>query len=143
MSKRITIRGYEHQAEQFSVSTREKSMILAGGEAMDASDGYHTFDELYDHRITLYIALCKHKHDLYAIENPGKHKVWRSKKHSDGSVWDGWFILGIGTEKGKQITYQLPLERWEETNHFAEDLEQAPEWDGHTPADVLERIKAL
>ncbi len=22
-------------------------------------DGYHTFDELYDHRITLYISLCK------------------------------------------------------------------------------------
>lgn len=106
------------------------------------SDGYHTFDELYDHRITLYIALCRHKHDLLAIENPGKHLVWRSKKHSDGSEWDGWYILGIGTEKGKQITYHLPVERWEETE-FAETLEQAPEWDGHTPADVIERLKAL
>ena len=26
---------------------------------VEASDGYHTFEELYDHRITLFIALCK------------------------------------------------------------------------------------
>ncbi len=105
-------------------------------------DGYHTFDELYDHRITLYIALCKHKHDLYAIENPGKHKIWRSKVHSDGSIWDGCFILGIGTNKGEQITYHLPLSRWDETD-FVEEIEKAPEWDGHTPEDVLARIKKL
>ena len=33
-------------------------------------------------------------------------------------------------------------ERWEETN-FAKTLDKAPEFDGHTPADVLERIKSL
>lgn len=116
-----------------------------GPEEMDASDGYHTFNELYDHRITLYITLCRHKHDLLAIENPGKHLVWRSKRHSDGELCFGTgtqFVLGIGTEKGKQITYHIPVERWEETE-FAETLEKAPEWDGHTPADVIERLKQL
>jgi hypothetical protein len=34
------------------------------------------------------------------------------------------------------------MSRWEETN-FAPELEKAPEWDGHTPADVLDRLKAL
>jgi hypothetical protein len=76
------------------------------------------------------------------MESPGLQEVWRSKLHSDGSSFDGWFILGIGKEKGKQITYHLPTVRWDEVS-FAETLEKAPEWDGHTPDDVLERLKAL
>jgi hypothetical protein len=101
------------------------------------SDGYHTFDELYDHRITLYIALCKE-----LAKNPLTDNTWRSQLHADGSNYDGWFILGIFKEKGNQITYHIPNERWEETN-FAKTLDKAPEFDGHTPADVLERIKSL
>jgi hypothetical protein len=50
--------------------------------------------------------------------------------------------MGIGKEKGKQISYHLPLSRWDET-YFAETLDKAPEWDGHTSADVLERLKTL
>lgn len=140
--KTITIIGAETIDVRHSLHRLTKDALATGGEGMSASDGFHTFDELYDHRITLYIALCKHKHDLYAIENPGKHKIWRSKAHSDGSVWDGWFILGIGTDKGKQITYHLPLSRWEETD-FVEEIEKAPDWDGHTPEDVLSRLKDL
>lgn len=115
------------------------------------SDGYHTFDELYDHRITLFIALCRvgdgFRQSLKEHGELPEHlarlwKPWRSKTHHDGSSWDGWFIMGIGKEKGEQISYHLPLSRWEETD-FAETLDKAPEWDGHTSADVLERIKAL
>ncbi len=103
-------------------------------------DGYHTFDELYDHRITLYIALCKQ----YARDR-FEGTIWRSKKHSDGEICFGTgtqFVLGIGKEKGSQITYHIPIERWNETN-FAETLEIAPEWDKHTSDDVIQRIKAL
>ena len=98
-------------------------------------DGYHTYDELYDHRITIYIALCRF------IYNKGP-LVWRSKFHSDGTAWDGWFILGIFKQKGQQITYHLPMDRWDETT-FASECPKAPEWDGHTPQDVLERLKKL
>lgn len=114
------------------------------------SDGYYTIAELYDHRITLFIALCKAKqgwvHQAGARnEVPDGYAkiVWRSKKHGDGNdAYEGWFIMGIGKEKGKQISYHLPLSRWDETE-FAETLEQAPEWDGHTSFDVLERLKNL
>lgn len=106
----------------------------------EISDGYHTFGELYEHRITLYIALCKWVRSFMYREGNGD--VWRSKLHSDGSSFDGWFILGINKEKGEQITYHLPLEKWNETG-FAETLEKAPEFDGHTSEDVLERIKKL
>lgn len=109
------------------------------------SDGYHTFDELYDHRITLYIALCRHMHELLGMENPSKYKIWRSKKHSDGEICFGTgtqYVLGIGTAAGKQITYHIPIERWNETD-FVDELETAPTWDGHTSADVLSRLKNL
>ena len=125
-------------------------MVLVGSEEMDASDGYHTFSELYQHRIALFIALCNAISGLSVLSRTqGKDKtvfipVWRSKKHSDGELAFGgtWFVLGMFTEKGKQITYHLPIESWNQTN-FAETLEIAPEWDGHTPVDVLERLKNL
>lgn len=98
------------------------------------SDGYHTFGELYEHRIVLFIALCR-----FAVIDS---MVWRSKLHSDGSSWDGWFILGINISEGNQITYHLPISKWEETN-FADDRDKAPDFDGHTSNDVLERIKNL
>ena len=113
----------------------KKPVIEIKTDEVEISDGYHTFTQLYDHRITLYIALCKKIYLSAPI-------VWRSKLHSDGSSWDGWFILGIYTEKGKQITYHLPIERWNETN-FAMTLDKAPEYDGHTSEDVLERLKDL
>ena len=101
----------------------------------EVSDGFHTFNELYEHRVTLFIALCKSLSDW---------SIWRSKKHSDGELAFGgtWFVLGIGGAKGQQITYHLPIEKWEETN-FAETLDKAHEFDGHTPEDVLERLKKL
>lgn len=106
------------------------------------SDGYHTIAELYDHRITLFIALCRSQ--AYIENEFGCSRfIWRSKFHGDGNpAYEGWFIMGIGKEKGKQISYHLPLSRWDETD-FAETLDRAPEWDGHTSADVLERLKTL
>lgn len=119
----------------------------------EVSDGYHTFNELYDHRITLWIALLRTINGVIKLfDSPYMKKdgwdltdvksIWRSKAHSDGSVWDGWFILGTGTEPGKQITYHLPIDRWDECD-FAQTLEKAPEYDDHTSGDVLERLKQL
>ena len=113
--------------------TSLQSMIdeLPSNERGKISDGYHTFDELYDHRITLFIALCK----------VTKYQVWKSRKHSDGSEWEGLFILGINKEAGHQITYHLPISRWDEIDCDVE--ERAPEWDGHSSADVLKRLKEI
>jgi hypothetical protein len=104
------------------------------------SDGYHTFGELYEHRIELYIALALliKVSDDHSLQN----SVWRSKAHSDGSIWDSWFILGIGKDVGQRITYHLPISYWNQTD-FAETLDNAPEWDGHTSKDVLNRLKTL
>lgn len=111
---------------------------------VEISDGYHTFDELYNHRITIYIALCR----VLAKNNEGQDAqdivddIWRSKRHSDGSMFEGQFVLGISRGWGRQITYHIPLTRWDET-YFAETLDHAPEYDGHTSEDVLSRIKIV
>ena len=68
--------------------------------------------------------------------------IWRSRKHSDGSEWDGWFLLGINEKPGKQITYHIPSRFWNDCA-FAYTKEIAPEFDGHTSEDVLQRIKNM
>jgi len=109
--------------------------------AMQVSDGYHTIDDLYEHRIRLFIALCQ-----YFIQGKASYdsrNVWRSWLHSDGSRYDGWFIMGIGSEAGNQITYHLPAKYWDEVSKFTEERERSPEYDGHTANDVLERLKNI
>ncbi len=119
-------------------------------ETNEISDGYHTFGDLYEHRIQLFIALCKMITFCKMMSKMTKHHekeidwkpIWKSKKHSDGSEFSGWFILGIEKEHYKQITYHIPVSEWEECE-FAVTLEKAPDFDGHTSFDVIERLKNL
>lgn len=101
------------------------------------SDGYHTFDELYAHRTALWKALCRAMNELW-----GWTACWKSRVHSDGTSYPGWFVLGLNTEPGKQITYHLPDSEWNKCD-FARELEKCPEFDGHTPSDVIERVNRL
>lgn len=109
----------------------------------ELSDGFHTFNELYDHRITIFVALCNlMEYAIKELNNPdlkGKHVCWKSKLHDDGTMFERWFIAGIGILPGRMITYHLPINRWDELK--VKKLKKAPKWDGHTPADVIERIK--
>lgn len=118
----------------------EEIELLSSEDRGKISDTYHTFDELYEHRIILYIALALsiRVSDTHSL----KDSVWKSKKHSDESEWDGWFLLGIGIEQGEQITYHLPTKYWDECD-FAKELEKAPSFDGPTSQDVLDRIKKI
>jgi hypothetical protein len=93
------------------------------------SDGYHTFGELYEHRCLLYILW------INCLQNG---TPWKSKKHSDGTSFDGWFVSGIELD-GNQITYHLPLNLWNYLH--AEEIEKAVPFDGHTAQDVILRIR--
>jgi hypothetical protein len=121
------------------------NILIKGSDTNKISDGYHTFEELYAHRIILYITLARWVDNMVQMESINPHpsyKVWKSRVHSDGTSWNGWFIMGIGTERGQQITYHLPEKYWEDTA-FAKELSFAPEFDGHTSEDVLNRIFTL
>lgn len=115
-------------------------ITVEGADDLQVSDGYHTMDELYEHRIILFITLLRILHHWSGSRT---QQLWCSKYHSDGTWLDGWFVAGIGREPGKQITYHLPVKYWDEVIKWAEYESRAPEWDGHTSADVLERLKKL
>lgn len=97
----------------------------------DLFDGYHTFNELYHHRAVLFSVIC----------NILRDKAWKSKLHHDGSMYDGMFIVGIETSHG-HATYHYDIDPYWDMFHV-EELEKAPEWDGHTPEHALERISRL
>lgn len=94
------------------------------------SDGYHTFDDLYFHRMLLFSIICK-------IHN---NRAWRSKLHSDGTMFNNFFVVGINTPEG-QYNYHYSLSYWDYFDGIIE-LEKAPEWDGHQPEDIR-RLESL
>jgi hypothetical protein len=99
----------------------------------EISDGYHTFDELYEHRHHLFLLLMQCT----------KYRGWFSRVNDDDSLIEGWFIAGIELPTGP-ITYYLPdrlLEAAMATG--CDELDKAPPWDGHTPEDVLKRISKM
>ena len=97
----------------------------------DTSDGYHTFDELYDHRAKLFSVIVRDRREL----------AWKSRFHHDGTMYDGMFIVGIETPGG-QATYHYDVDPYWDI-FDCEELDRAPEWDGHTPAQAIDRIVAL
>lgn len=132
-----------------SSDSRTTTMINAQIKKLDnsgkISDGYHTFNELYDHRITLFMSLANLVQECLSLEYSDKpyrvknvRSVWKSYLHNDLSKMDGWFVAGIDFNN-YQITYHLPLEVWDHLE--VTELACAPEFDGHTAEDVLERLK--
>ncbi len=92
------------------------------------SDGYHTFDELYDHRYTLYVALMLSHPEL----------SWRTLLHDDGTSFDGWFVAGMSLPTG-DVSYHLPMSFWDKLS-VVETRERVLEFDGYTSQDVVKRI---
>ena len=97
----------------------------------ETSDGYHTFNELYHHRAVLFSVIVANYPD----------RAWKSKKHHDGTMYDNMFIVGIDTPNG-QATYHYDVDPYWDM-FKCRVLDNAPEWDGHTPAQAIERIGKL
>src|SRR5690606_39523762 len=93
----------------------------------NTSDGYHTFNELYHHRMVLLSVIC----------NQNKEKAWKSKLHDDGTMYDNYFIVGITTVEG-DYTYHYHMDHWNDFD--VKELEYAPKWDGHTPSDITRLV---
>lgn len=116
---------------------------VEGFQENEISDGYHTFNELYEFRKAYNAALFndwgKGRYfgydPLYDV-----HKSWR---HHDGELCfgGGWFIVVAMLPSG-QISNHYKEKDW--------DLFRIPEvekakypFDGHTGKDVIERLKNL
>lgn len=99
-------------------------------EVGEVSDGFHTFNELYEHRCTLFIAFMQCRNNI----------AWMSRFHDDGSALEGWFICGINMPNAT-ISYHLPDKMWKLASMSnCKILQRAPKWDGHTPNDVIARL---
>lgn len=116
--------------EKVSLSVSDLN-LPEGVDAGDVSDGYHTFNELYAHRINLFLLLMMSNKDM----------SFKTYKNKEGEEWKGWFIGGMDTEWG-QITYHIPAEYYEtlkgikskETNH---------NYDGHDAKMVQHRLTQM
>ena len=112
---------------------------LVGIEIGEISDGYHTFNELYEFR-KVYNATLFNEWAKFDIPKYDVHKSW---KHHDGELCfgGGWFIVVAILPSG-QISNHYEAKDW--------DLFQIPEtdtakypFDGHTSGDVLDRLSQL
>ena len=109
-----------------------KQIIYVPSEGIgEVSDGYHTFNELYDHRAKLFAVICNSNRDL----------AWKSKLHDTGDMYDGMFIVGINTPTGV-ATYHYDINPYWDLFDVKE-MERAPKWDGHTPTEAINRILTL
>ena len=114
---------------------------VEAGKKIDGStsDGYHTFDELYEYRKLYNAALFNEwwalRETLYGFQ----FNVHKSKRHSDGELCfgGGWFIVQATLPTG-QISNHYKLDDW--GLFKCEEREQADTYDGHSPSDVAIRL---
>lgn len=99
------------------------------------SDGYHTFNELYEYRL-LYNASMFNE-----LAKQGLYDVHKSKKHSDGTIPfddENWFIVQAELPTG-QISNHYEMKDWDLFK--IPEKEKANPYDGHTPQDVAKRLR--
>ena len=121
---------HEHQLEIKYINNQIYQLKNLGLSRKEITDGWHTFEELYYHRMMLTLALAKSH-----LEHS-----WKSKQHDDGTMFEGSFIVGFNTPVG-QYSYHYGLEYWELFKDI-KTLDKAPKYDGHQPKDI-ERLLSL
>lgn len=109
----------------------EEHELPVGIDTHSVSDGYHSFGDLYNHRIFLFLYLL-------VLLNDG---TFKTKYDDSGGKWDGWFIAGVNTPFG-QISYHIPDYLWDIIPGVPE-IDQNRDYDGHTSDDVLDRLVYL
>ena len=100
----------------------------------EVSDGYHTFNELYEYRMLYNAALFNE------FAKQGLYDVHKSRKHSDGEYPFGdsnWFIVMAELPTG-QISNHYEMKDWDKFQ--IPEKEVANKWDGHSPRDVADRL---
>jgi hypothetical protein len=137
-SKRSAFEVFE-QAKQMEAEQRKITE--------NTSDGYHTFKELYEFRKVYNAALFNEWGSILVevayLNFKLKYDVHKSWKHNDGELCfgGGWFIVVAVLPTG-QISNHYEAKDWDLFN--IPEVEKAKyEFDGHTPADVISRLKML
>lgn len=108
--------------------------LMVPCEIGSVSDGFHTFNELYEFR-KLYNACLFNEWAKAGLYNV--HKSWY---HNDEELCfgGGWFIVMADLPTG-QISNHYENMDWDIFR--CEAKKKADEWDGHTSADVAKRLQ--
>ena len=124
----------EHGLHEGTGTTRcAEPPVMIQGHPTQLTDGFHTMEDLYDHRRALTAALMAERCDI----------SWRSKHHhpdDDPMFEGGYFVVGINSPEGT-ITYHYKLTHWDDFKHVPE-LEHAPKWDRAAPDATINRLLA-
>lgn len=123
---RITIRGYS------DLSSIDNSVLVAQGDDMSVDDGFHSMDELYEHRLALNAGFFN------ALAKEGKIHVVKSRVHSDGEpCFGGDYFIVVAELPSGQVSYHYLNKEWD----MFKCSEAIPRpYDGHTAQDVVSRI---
>lgn len=112
---------YEHSLKEFTGIKGDMGIV---------SDGSHTFNELYYHRMILFSIIC----NIY------KEKAWKSWRHDDDTMYNDYFIVGITTPEG-DYSYHYHKDYWNMFN--VKELDKAPKFDGHKAKDIVSLLSLL
>lgn len=125
-SRRFTIRDEDGRA---TIVSEDRSVHIE-------ADEHHTMKELYEYRL-LYNA---HAAEGWAQQG----KAVKSWRHHDGEPpfekpLGTWFIVVVDLYPHGQVSNHYKGEHWD-LFHVPE-VEIAPVWDGHTPAEAAQRLR--
>lgn len=100
------------------------------------TDGYHTFDELYDYRMLYSAAFFNYL--AYLPGNP--YNVHISFRTPDGEYWDNghWFIVVANLPTGQVSEYYKVSDLY--FFEYVPIRSRIDVWVDHTPEDAKERI---
>lgn len=101
------------------MAEKEKTFKIVGN---DISDGYHTFQELYEHRNLLFINLCL---------GDSVNCWWKQD-------YEGHFCLYWDSPLG-QISYHMGNELLPLIKDII-NMDDSDKWDGHTSATSILRL---
>ena len=93
----------------------------------EISDGYHTFNKLYDHRHVLFINVL----------NKNSKIAFKTRRNDYNEKIENWFIAGLNTEFC-QITYHLPEKYWLYLK--VKEVPNNKDYDNHSSKKVYIRL---
>ena len=118
----------------------EEAQILVDAltpeEKAQITDGYHTFQELYESRKVLNAAMFNQ------LASDDRKKVQKSMRHSDGELCfgGGWFIV-IAMIPSGQISFHYPIADWDLFHEVEAYHVPTIQYDEHTTEMVLLRLR--
>lgn len=121
MRERLRVRRKERRRSDNNQIGKMKTFHIVNGEV---SDGHHTFEELYQHRYLLFLALLHSNQELDSFKVSNHHKG---------------YDLVVTHLYGLQVSYHLPVSLGHYYSHLKEGSHYV--WDGHKPTDVIERLE--